>query len=96
MKPGRKWPDAGKAAEGRRLAHRASGVGTQASGAIPAATAAAEPPLEPPGTLSKSQGLRVGKKAEFSVDEPMANSSMLVLPKMGRPALFNFVTTVAS
>ena len=31
-----------------------------ASGAIEAATAAAEPPLEPPGTRSRSHGLRVG------------------------------------
>ena len=30
-----------------------------ASGASPAATAAAEPPLEPPGMRSRSQGLRV-------------------------------------
>ena len=54
----------------------------RASGASPAATAAAEPPEEPPGTCRRSQGLRVGPKAEFSVEEPMANSSMLVLPSM--------------
>ncbi len=35
-------------------------------------------------------------EAEFSVDEPMANSSILVLPKIIMPASFNFVTTVAS
>ncbi len=51
-----------------------------ASGASPAATAAAEPPLEPPGMRSRSHGLRVTWKALFSVDEPIANSSMLVLP----------------
>jgi hypothetical protein len=32
-----------------------------AQGASPAATAAAEPPLEPPGTRCGSQGLRVGR-----------------------------------
>ncbi len=67
-----------------------------ASGAIPAATAAAEPPLEPPGTRCRSQGLRVGKKAEFSVEEPMANSSRFVFPRSGIPARRAFITTVAS
>ena len=51
-----------------------------ARGTAPAATAAAEPPLEPPGTRARSQGLRVVWKAEFSQDEPIANSSMLVRP----------------
>ena len=45
-----------------------------------AATAAAEPPEEPPGTLSRAHGFLVGKNDEFSVEEPMANSSRLVLP----------------
>ncbi len=53
-----------------------------AQSASPAATAAAEPPEEPPGTVARSHGLCVGPKAEFSVDEPMANSSMLDLPSM--------------
>ena len=56
------------------------------SGAKPAATAAAEPPLLPPGTLPVSRGLRVGPKAEFSVELPMANSSMFVLPSAIAPA----------
>ena len=43
-----------------------------AHGASPAQTAAAEPPPEPPGTRVGSHGLRVGPKAEFSVDEPIA------------------------
>ena len=52
-----------------------------ASGAKPAATAAALPPRRAAGhPASVSCGLRVGPKAEFSVDEPMANSSRLVLP----------------
>ena len=64
--------------------------------AIPAATAAEEPPLLPPGARSISQGLRVIKKAECSVDEPIANSSMLVLPSITAPVAFSFSITVAS
>ena len=62
----------------------------------PAATAAADPPLLPPGTLSRRRGLRVGPKAEFSVELPMANSSMFVLPSAIAPAARNNSTTVAS
>src|SRR3954452_22805245 len=67
-----------------------------ASGAWNAATAAAEPPPEPPGIRSRSQGLRVGPNAECSVEEPMANSSRLVLPAMAKPAARSLATTVAS
>ena len=67
-----------------------------ASGAEPEETAAAEPPLEPPGTRERFQGVRVGKKAELSVEEPMANSSRLVFPRRGMPAARAFWTTVAS
>ena len=45
-----------------------------------AATAAAEPPLDPPGIAARLQGFRVGPKADVSVEEPIANSSMFVLP----------------
>src|SRR5438093_8342656 len=48
--------------------------------ASPAATAAADPPEEPPGTRPTSQGLRTGPNAEFSFELPMANSSQLVFP----------------
>ena len=58
-----------------------------AHGARPAATAAALPPLEPPGTRARSHGLSTGPKAEFSFDEPIANSSWLVLPSSGAPAV---------
>src|SRR5271170_8099301 len=47
---------------------------------IPAETAAALPPEEPPGTLSRFQGFFVGPKALAWVVLPIANSSMLVLP----------------
>ena len=67
-----------------------------ASGAKPAATAAAEPPLLPPGTLLAQRGLRAGPKAEFSVELPMANSSMFVLPTATAPAARSRATTVAS
>src|SRR3989344_5187087 len=61
-----------------------------------AATAAADPPDEPPGTLDVSQGFLVGPKAEFSVDVPIANSSMFVLPRNCTLADFSFLITVAS
>ena len=67
-----------------------------ASGAWNAASAAALPPPDPPGTRSTFHGLRVGPYAEFWVDDPIANSSMLVLPSIGMPAARSRVVTVAS
>src|SRR5271169_281991 len=67
-----------------------------ASGAKPAATAAADPPLDPPGTRLASWGLCVGPEHEFSVELPMANSSMFVLPSTTAPAPRRRSTTVAS
>src|SRR5579864_9215189 len=64
--------------------------------ASPAATAAAEPPLEPPGTRIGSHGLRVGPYPEFSVLLPNANSSQLVLPSRIAPASRSRTVTVAS
>ena len=61
----------------------------------PAATEAAAPPLLPPGTLSRSQGFFVGWKAEFSQEDPMANSSMLPFPNMTAPCPMSFSTAVA-
>ena len=61
----------------------------------PAATAAAEPPEDPPGTRVRSHGFLVCLKPEFSVEEPIANSSRLVLPTLIEPAWFNFSITVA-
>src|SRR5438094_3371367 len=63
---------------------------------MPAATAAALPPEDPPGTRLGSCGLRVGPNAEFSVELPMANSSRLVLPMGIPPAATMRDTTVAS
>src|SRR6478736_8333964 len=67
-----------------------------AHGARPAETAAAEPPPEPPGTRLGSQGFRDGPYAEFSVDDPSANSSVFVLPISGRPASLQRAATVES
>ena len=68
----------------------------RAKGARNAATAAADPPPEPPGTRSPSHGLRVMPNAECSVEPPIANSSRLVLPRIGRRASRRRATTVAS
>jgi hypothetical protein len=64
--------------------------------AIRAATAAAEPPELPPGLSARFHGFRVGKYAEFSVELPIANSSMFSLPRMGVPAAFRSFTAVPS
>jgi len=66
-----------------------------AAGENLAVTAAADPPLDPPGTRSTSQGLCVTPYAEFSVDEPIANSSVFVFPSTTMPASNNFCTAVA-
>ena len=66
------------------------------TGASPAETAAADPPEDPPGTHSRFQGLLVFLKAEVSVEPPMANSSMLVLPIVIIPASISFWLTVDS
>src|SRR5690606_13893748 len=64
-------------------------------GAIDAARHAAAPPLEPPGIRSRSHGLRVGWKALFSVEPPIANSSIFVLPISTASAARSLSTTVA-
>jgi hypothetical protein len=63
---------------------------------MPAASAAALPPEEPPGTRFGSQGLRgEGWKAEDSLEEPKVNSSRLVFPTVTAPALSNRAAGVA-
>ncbi len=54
--------------------------------AMPDETAAALPPLDPPGTVSRSHGLCTGPNAEFSFEEPIANSSQFVLPSRTPPS----------
>ena len=58
-----------------------------ASRQIPAATAAAEPPLDPPGVRFGSRGFFVGGGSQY------ANSSNAVLPSTTAPARFSVVTT---
>src|SRR6202007_1214948 len=67
----------------------------------PAATAAAEPPDEPPGTSFWSQPRRrhgdtTGPKHDVSFDEPMANSSLLSLPSSTAPSRHRLAVTVDS
>src|SRR5207253_9902360 len=62
---------------------------------VPEATLAADPPLEPPGTRSRLCGFRVTKNPEFSVVDPIENSSQLVFPTTIAPALRKRSTAVA-
>src|SRR5690348_15590713 len=64
--------------------------------AMLAATAAADPPEDPPGTRLVSCGLRTGWNAEFSLDEPIANSSQFSLPSITAPAASSRATAVQS
>ena len=57
-----------------------------ASGAMPDATAAAPPPVEPPGVRLRSHGLRVGRNAAPSVKGQIASSGICVLPMTMQPA----------
>src|SRR5581483_1359891 len=57
-----------------------------AIGTMPAATAAAAPPEEPPGERPVSHGLRVAPHSAVSVMPLSANSGVAVLPKITRPA----------
>ena len=66
-----------------------------AMGHRPAATAAAAPPLDPPGVLSVFHGLRPSTPREFSQVPTMPNSGTLVLPGMTAPAFSTRSTTAA-
>src|SRR5271155_91024 len=66
-----------------------------------AATAAAEPPDEPPGAIFVSEPRRrhgdtTGPKKDVSLDEPMANSSLLSLPSKTAPSRHRLAVTVDS
>src|SRR3989338_5677961 len=85
------------------IPHMAAGCRTEppvsdprANTARLAATAAADPPDDPPGIILSSNGFLVGPKAELSVVLPIAASSMLVLPRNVAPACRSFLITVAS
>src|SRR6476659_1726253 len=66
-----------------------------AAGTMPAATADADPPDEPPGVRVRSHGLRHGPQSSDSVMPLAPNSGVLVLPKMTRPAERKRSTTSA-
>src|SRR4030042_972828 len=55
-------------------------------------TAAAEPPLEPPGVRWISQGLRLGPNKRGSVVGRIPNSGVFVFPTMIKPARFSLAT----
>src|SRR4029079_17307439 len=67
-----------------------------AMGAMRAAPAPPEPPELPPGTTPGSHGFFTGPYQLVSFEDPMANSSMFVLPSVTMPAALSFSTTVAS
>ena len=67
-----------------------------AIGTIPAATAAAAPPEDPPGVRPVSQGLRVGPCRRGSVTGRIPNSGRFVLPTTTKPASRMRRTTKAS
>ena len=60
------------------------------TGTIPLATAAAEPPLEPPLLCARFQGLCVGPYACGSAVGIRPNSGVLVLPTITNPARSSF------
>jgi hypothetical protein len=57
-----------------------------AMGTMPAATAAAAPPEEPPGVRARFQGLRVSPVNVVSVEAASPISGVVVLPKITAPA----------
>ena len=63
-----------------------------AMGTMPAATAAAEPPEDPPLERPVSHGLRVGPKASGSVVIDVPSSGAFVRPRTTKPARSNFST----
>ena len=62
----------------------------------PAATAEAEPPLEPPGVRLRSHGLRVAPNVGDSVNGVISSSGTWVLPTITAPAARSRRTTSAS
>src|SRR5690606_34291809 len=60
------------------------------------ATAAPDPPLEPPGIFVRSHGFLHGPKCGLVVVAPHAYSCILSLPVNVTPDIFSFETTVAS
>lgn len=63
---------------------------------MPAATAAADPPEEPPGVWPGSHGLRVAPNAAPSVNGHWPSSGVFVLPTITAPACLSRATAGAS
>ncbi len=66
------------------------------TGPMPAATAAAVPPEEPPGVLSRFQGLRAMPVRGELVSPLQPNSGVVVLPRSTAPASFRRAAAGAS
>ncbi len=65
-------------------------------GPMPAATATAAPPLEPPDVRSALQALRVRPNNGASVSALWPNSGVVVLPNRIAPAVFKRAAQTAS
>jgi hypothetical protein len=88
-RPTRPQKDAGF----RTLAARSE---PSANGIRPAATAAAAPPLLPPGVSRVSYGFLVGPNTRLKVCDPAPNSGVLVFPITTAPACLSRATCGAS
>src|SRR5947208_14803818 len=62
----------------------------------PAASAAAEPLLDPPGVRDRSHGLFASGNAPPTLAPPKENSGSFILPTSTAPAACSLATTVAS
>ena len=87
-------PNSPQHAAGMRIEPAPSAA--SAAGTRPAATAAADPPLDPPGVRSGSHGLRVIPHVTDSVNGHRPSSGMVVLPTITAPAARSRRTTSAS
>jgi hypothetical protein len=67
-----------------------------ATGASPAVTAAAAPPLDPPAVRDVSHGLRQAPLSSDSVTAVVPNSGVFVLPMSTKPAARRRRTTSTS
>ncbi len=67
-----------------------------AKGSMPAATAAAPPPVLPPAVREVSYGFRVAPNTGLKVCDPAPNSGVLVLPTTIAPARRRRCTSGAS
>ena len=67
-----------------------------AAGDMPAATATAAPPLDPPGVRAVFHGFRQAPFSSDSVTAVMPSSGVFVLPRTTKPASFSRRTTATS